>query len=253
VQQLIEELHDEPFQPQYRRRPYGPSVTGWPARLRSYFWPNPVLNYEATNELMEPWFTHASELSQQLLATGRWTPDERAEAASLAMKMLSWGRVRSQRAFSAEVVEGVFLRALGLPHHKRVPMNSGWTKVAALATAFLEGRDDDAPHVIWDSRVSTSLVSRLDRLLVNGGMDPKQVFPRIGPVVGRGGSRPRLLKLRWSYAYGSWSTQMAGSGLVREIRDDLNSGGYPPMPLLNGASGEWTIRGVESVLFMDGY
>lgn len=52
-------------------------------------------------------------------------------------------------------------------------MNSGWTKVAAMATAFLEGEPDRAPHVIWDSRVSTAIVWRLDRMLAKiPGVDP---------------------------------------------------------------------------------
>lgn len=41
--------------------------------------------------------------------------------------------------------------------------------------------------------------------------------------------------------------------LVGEIRDLLNAGGYPPMPLPDGGEGLWTIHGVGSVLFMDGY
>lgn len=41
--------------------------------------------------------------------------------------------------------------------------------------------------------------------------------------------------------------------LVRELRDELNAGGYPPLPTPSGGSAPWTIRGVESVWFMDGY
>ena len=41
-------------------------------------------------------------------------------------------------------------RALGLDYDFPTPMNSGWSKVAALATAYLEGSPDEAPHVIWN-------------------------------------------------------------------------------------------------------
>ena len=41
--------------------------------------------------------------------------------------------------------------------------------------------------------------------------------------------------------------------MVREIRDVLNDGAHECMPLPDGGEGRWTIRGVESVLFMDGY
>ena len=49
------------------------------------------------------------------------------------------------------------------------------------------------------------------------------------------------------------ASQDAGSGLVYEIRNLLDADAYPAMPLPDGSTGPWTIRGVESVLFMDGY
>lgn len=167
--------------------------------------------------------------------------------------MLKWGGVTRQSQFSETTVEAVFRKALGLNVAGAVPMNSGWTKVTALATAYLEDQPGAKAHVIWDSRVSTSLVARLDKLLVESNRaNPKQIFPQIGPVTGRGGTRPRTFKLSWSHAYGSWRAQEAGSTLVRELRDILNRD-YDPMPLPDGTSRPWTVRGVESVLFMDGY
>jgi hypothetical protein len=151
-------------------------------------------------------------------------------------------------------VESVFRKALGLPHSGQPPMNSGWTKVAAMATAFLEGHPSRVPHVIWDSRVTTSLVTRLEDLLLEDGVsDPSYLFPHIVPAPGRGGSRPRKTRLGWAHAYMSWPSQFAGSSLVREIRDILNRESYPAMPAPDGGTTPWTIRGVESVLFMDGY
>jgi hypothetical protein len=172
----------------------------------------------------------------------------------LAWQMLTWGDVTRQRDFGGPVVERVFRRALGLPGGEAAPMNSGWTKVAALATAFLEGDLVRAPHVIWDSRVSTSIVWRLDAMLGEEATEvPRRAFPRIGVVAGRGGTRPRRLQHSWAHAYGSWSAQEAGSALVREIRDLLNGGDFGLMPSSYGGEEPWTIRGVESVLFMDGY
>jgi len=210
---------------------------------------------------MAPWFEEVGELSRRLVEDGAWSSEERMRAEALAWRMLQWGRTARQSVFSAAVVEVVFRRALGLPVAFDPPMSSGWTKVAALATAYLEGVPGRAPHVIWDSRVSTSLVFRLDQLLADrDGLDPKAVFPRIGVVPGRGGSRkvggvrhPSRLRLRWSHAYGRWSGQDAGSELVRELRDEFNRGGFAPMPTSPGLNAPWTIRGVESVLFMDGY
>jgi hypothetical protein len=254
IQQLVDELHQDAFQPRYRREPYGNPVTGWPARLRSYFWPHPVMDLRATAETLAPWFDEAGALSRRLLDGAGWGSEERRRAAVLAWSMLTWGGVTRQEAFSEATVEAVYRRALGLDQGEGAPMNSGWTKVAAMATAFLEGEWDRAPHVIWDSRVSTSIVWRLDRTLAETRVvDPKRSFLGLGVVGGRGGTRPRSLRLRWAHPYGRWWGQEAGSAIVREIRDVLNEGSHGWMPLPDGGEGRWTIRGVESVLFMDGY
>lgn len=258
IRALVESIHVEPHQPMLRLEAYGDPVVGWGARLSTYFWPHPVMDLRATHEVLSPWFTEAGNLARRLTAGDVWSHDERRRAAVLAWQMLTWGGVTRQRAFSPDVVEAVFRRALGLPGGASAPMNSGWTKVAALATAFLEGEGQveggRAPHVIWDSRVSTSIVWRVDRMLGAEQADmPRRAFPRVGAVRGRGGTRPRRLTHSWAHAYGSWAAQEAGSALVREIRDLLNRGCYGWMPLPDGGEGRWTIRGVESVLFMDGY
>ena len=48
-------------------------------------------------------------------------------------------------------------------------MNSGWTKVAAFASAHLESVPGRHPQVIFDSRVATAILSRLDSLLAKAG------------------------------------------------------------------------------------
>lgn len=253
LHQLVEQIHADPYQPTYRRRPHGKPVTGWDARLNAYFWPDPTTTYAVTARRLDPWFRQAGTLSQALLRNGSWTPAERTTAARLAWEMLVWGGVTRQKLFSETTVEQVFREALDLPTRGDVPMNSGWTKVAALATASLETDPTLEPHAIWDSRVSASITSRLDTLMAQSGLGhPKRVFPHIGQIPGRGGTRPRTLRLRWAHAYGKWSSQRAGSVLVRELRDLLNAS-YPPMPLPGGGVGSWTVRGIESVLFMDGY
>lgn len=250
---LIADISREPFQATYRGRRIDPEITGWAQRLTSYFWPSPDVDYRKTARVLGPWFEEAGRLSDVLLVGGSWSERERARAAELAYSMLEWGRVTRQKEFSPDTVERVFRRALGVSS-QWAPMSSGWSKVAALATAYLEGRPDVAPHVIWDSRVSSSLVRRLDKMLAERQLDPKASFPGIGPVAGRGGSRAHglTLQLKWAHAYGSWRAQVAGSELVREVRDLLNASGLS-MPLPDEGTGKWTIRGVESVLFMDGY
>jgi hypothetical protein len=254
VRAFVDAVHTDPHQPHHRLAPHGDPVVGWSARAASYFWPRPVMDLRATHEVLSPWFEEAGVLSRRLAADDGWTDEERRRATVLAWQMLTWGGVTRQKEFGAPVVERVFRRALRLPGDDDAPMNSGWTKVAALATAYLEEEPGRAPHVIWDSRVSTSLVDRLEPILEDRGVAPRVALPGMGPVVGRtAGTRPRPRRLTWSTGYGSWRAQEAGSAFVRRVRDVLNEGAYGGMPLGSGGEGRWTVRGVECVLFMDGY
>ena len=136
-------------------------------------------------------------------------------------------------------------------------MNSGWTKVASFATDIRANA-----QTIWDSRVSTSIVWRFDRLLRSHTLQPGCVLQHwpIGLVKGRasgsGGPRARSYSLQgWPNGYGKWRCNLAGGRLVREMVDVLNNPnhGYPRMPLPDGSVGAWNVFGVGLVLFMDGY
>jgi hypothetical protein len=253
VRIFVDGVHADPHQPHHRLVPHGDPVVGWPARAASYFWPHLVMDLRATHEVLSRWFDEAGDLSRRLEAGDAWNDEDERRATLLAWQMLVWGGVTKQKGFGAPLVEQVFRRALGLPGGDDAPMSSGWTKVAALATAFLEGHPERAPHVIWDSRVSTSIVDRLEPVLGAEGVSPKVVLPGIGPVAGRGGTRPRPRRLKWSTGARSWRAQDAGSAFVRSVREVLNEGQHGWMPLPTGGEGRWTIRGVECVLFMDGY
>jgi hypothetical protein len=127
-------------------------VVGWSARAASYFWLRPFMDLCATNEVLSPRFEEAGVLSRQLAADDGWTDEERRRPTVLAWQTLAWGGVTRQEDFGAPVVEWVFRRALGVPGGDDAPMNSGWTKVAALATAYLEEEPGRAPHVIREPR-----------------------------------------------------------------------------------------------------
>ena len=179
VLQLVRELHEEPFQPRYRGRSAGRPVAGLQARLRSYFWPTPEQGLAATSTLMAPWFEEPGALSWRLVEHGAWGGEEGSRAEALAWHMLQWERATRQPVFSV-----------------------------ALPTGHLEVDPERAPHVIWDSRASTPLVFPLDEFMAGReGLDSKTIFPRIGIVPGRGGSRkvggarhPSRLRLRCSHA-----------------------------------------------------
>jgi hypothetical protein len=148
-------------------------------------------------------------------------------------------------------------------------MNSGWTKVASFATDRMAGNE----QTIWDSRVATSIIWRIDQILhqgeISGQITAAQAQAQanqfaLGTVASTSGTRPRGLRYRWPNGYGKWRFHFNGSTLVREIVAILNdpANGYPrmPQPTFNANfnhTGEvltdWTVFGVGLVLFMDGW
>lgn len=252
-QQLIRDfvtwVDTEPYQPMYRKRKMGTPVSGWGARLSAYFWPRPESDYAKTAETMKPMLAKIGALARALDAGHAWSEGQRQDAVEVAKRIHCWGGV-PQKPFSSDTVEAVIRAALTL--QPSGPMNSGWSKVAAFATDWLEDQPARHPQVIWDSRVATAIVRRFDAQLAVQHLLPKAVFPQIGTVAGRVDTRHRGLRLAWRNGYQSWRSQFAGSELVAEIRDELNRRRLP-MPLPDGGVGPWTMRGTEQVLFMDGY
>lgn len=252
VEAIVANIQEEEFEPKYRRKSLGTSkkVEGWDQRLLAYYWPKPTSGYEVTTQALTHLLAEGERLARAL-DRGEWTEDEQTAAVKFANDVFIWGSVDQDPGTVTPVtVLAAFKSALDNEQASGALMNSGWTKVAAFASAHLENIEGGKPHVIWDSRVAASLITRL----VNLDADAR-LFPHIGTVPGRGGTRPRDLKGKWRGGYQKWSCQIHGSALVREMRDVLNAdpNRYPQMPLPGNASGKWTTRGVEMVLFMDGY
>lgn len=179
----------------------------------------------------------------------------RRDIEKLAEEVCVWGGVPKKS--SADTWKVVKSAALGSRHHA-APMDSGWTKVASFASIGLpKAGCPGTEQTIWDSRVSISIIQRLDGLLVRNGFSPGSITPcpNLKMVSGMGGTRPRKLVLHWRSGACDWPAHFAGSEVVREIRDILNDtkNRYPRMPLPNGKSGDWDVFGVGLVLFMDGY
>ena len=221
-------------------------MTGWNQRLLRYF---------SQAAAATPASTSSSRLGSHRLAGGvprggrEWMTTS-AGAPWSSPSRFKWGGV-PQRGTPAtpERVRHVLANALSEHlQYPKAPMNSGWTKVAAFGTAHLEGTTSRMPQVIWDSRVSTAIIWRLDQLLsAAGARELPERFRCIGKVSGRGGSRPRPLSLAWSNGYGSWQCQFAGSRIVARLRDILNAGcrlgasdTYPQMPLPDGRRQAWS-------------
>lgn len=263
IKRLVDQIHKAPYTSVFRGAPVQVGVRGWLNRFESYFWPTPSCGYQTTEELSDI-LTEAKRLAMAAEA-GPWSQKQESASVRLAHLIFVWGGVRQRpETVTPVAVRSVFDAALSasVPRGRnQPPMNSGWTKVAAFACAHFEGDSNRHPQVIWDSRVATSIISRLDSLLVAANFKAVPAcFADIGRIdIGRGGTRPREFTLTWPNGYRSWPAQLAASKLVTEIRDVLkaNPEKYGRMPALDlrcrRRSEPWTVRGVEMVLFMDGY
>lgn len=254
---FVDQINTVPYQPMYRGRTVGSPVTGWDSRLKSYFWPNPSVGLAATDALLKPFLSRCKVLALKVGAKIPWTAAEQEDAVAVAHEIFKWGGVpQAPVKVTSENVRNVFEAALTGTVNPGTLMNSGWTKVAAFATAHL---DTGTPHrsvqVIWDSRVSTSIIRRLDNIFHSAKLKvPPNGYDRIGLVAGRGGTRslPLGLELKWKNGYCSWDAQFVGSEFVREVCQCLNSRNMK-MTDQAGKKNNWTVRSVEMVLFGDGY
>lgn len=257
VEALVAWIQDSPFQPMYRRQPVGESLSGWDERLSAFFWPKPRVGY-AQNELMlQPIRFRAEALARVVESGQNWTESEQGIALKVAREVFAWSGL-PQADIQPQRVRQLFEAALsGNPEN--TPLNGGWSRLAEIATAHREAEGKSL--AAWDGRVSTSVISRLDFLLVEAGVTELGArFQNLGTIPGWGGTRPRPLSLAWPDGYRHWSSLLAGSQLLNQICDLLNGrtdqGGrfcYPRMPLPDGGRSLWTLSGVQKVLFCDGY
>ena len=260
VASFVDDVHSDLFQPSLRRRPHGTPVAGWSNRLNRYFWPSPDSGVYVTHAAVAALTNRFRPLAIAATGGSSWTSAQQTQVVQLATDIFAWGGVpQDPKNVTAVNIESVVKSAISKTHVGNALMNSGWTKVAAFASDHLEGTTKTWPEVIWDSRVATSIISRLDRLAVLAGhATVPSELAGLGRVdSGRGGTRPRTNVLKWPNGYGSWTAQLSGSLFVATVRDHLNSNpskyGLMPSFVEGGQLTKWTVRGVEMVLFMDGY
>ena len=258
VKALVRWINEEPYQPMYQRQNYGEPVSGWDNRLLSFFWPKPRIGHTAFGFLIDSLRYRAGLLAKTVEEDKAWSVEEQFLAVKIANEIFNLFGV-PQREVTPPNVRKVVNAALQQDASAIAKMNSGWTWLACFVTAHRE-RDGGA-LAGWNSRVSASLVSRLDFLLVEAGIkEVGERFAHIGTVPGYGGTRPRQLSLSWPDAYRSWPSQIAVSQLIQQMRDILNNETkadgtlrYRRMPLATGERGAWTVLGVCQVLMGDGY
>jgi len=186
---------------------------------------------------------------------------EEQKLKETALRIFQWGGVtrgKTKRDPSAKDIRNVIASAITWERVEDAPLDSGWTKLAAFGTDWLEDVDGGS-QVIYDSRVAFSLIRRIEALLTSD----HSAFVELGPflrehlryIPGRGGSRASRYPIGWKSGWGRWPSQYFASLFVGLLRNSLNSDPtfFGRMPQSDALAKGWTTRGVEMVLFMDGY
>lgn len=253
-------IEEDPFTPMYQRAPVADSVSSWHDRLEAFFWPKP------RNGLMQ--VSHSADALMyraELLAKGIedgvvWNEEDKELAVKTAEEIFLQAGT-PQKDVTWQNVHAVMKAAINGDSDSNAKMNSGWSLLASFATHWLNRQEGRTPMICWNSRAATSILSRLDFLMVEAGHDSLAGrFPNLGTVPGWGGTRPRELTLSWPDGYRSWKSAFAASRFVdlmvhclNETKKKDGSLKYAQMPIPTGGRAPWSMQGVQLVLFSDGY
>lgn len=256
---LVDQIENEPhvFAPRRERGRRRVVSKGWYERFRNYEWDTDPDWAEEDRKLpaeFEP-------IARKIDAGEPLSADDHETLKSLAKRTFGWGKVKrgaSKQDPSGDEIAAVIASALQWKQVGNAHMDAGWTKVAAFATAWLEG-SDRTPQIIYDSRVAAGLIRNAERALLKHAADLPVSFraylqDELRWVPGRDPDKFKSLQLHWKSGYKKWKPQFFGSLLVRLMRDALNA--QPERyGLMSSKEGErpWTMRGVEMVMFMEGY
>ncbi|TQV77134.1 hypothetical protein FLL45_04065 [Aliikangiella marina] len=253
-------IDEDPFTPMYQRQPVGEAVSSWHDRLQSFFWPKPRNGLMQVSHTADALMYRAALLAKGIEDNLDWSSEDKVLAVKTANEVFLQAGV-PQRDVTWQNVYEVMQAAINADSHATAKMNSGWSLLASFASHWLNGIKGRTPMICWNSRVSTSIISRLDFLMVEAGYQSlEDRFAHIGTIPGMGGTRPREMSLLWPDGYRSWQTQVAASQFVNKmvhcLNNDKNEDGtlkYKPMPIPSGGSAPWSMQGVQLVLFSDGY
>lgn len=228
---LVNHLVHTPFQIFDRKRrtlyPKQP-VTGFKARVDSYFWPSPATDYVTTEMVLDGFIARARTLAADLNLHA-------AAVLQLFADICKWGGVRLPTQ-DAQVVVANLRRAKRRNRKHLAATNSAWTKLYAIFYP------DD--FLIHDSRVATAFIGLAEDALSQAEIALlRQRYPALGRVGGRGGSRPRVTRLAWRNAYTCWAAQLDANALGQAMLAALNQPGDV----------SYKLRHLEAVLFMEGY
>jgi len=264
AEQIVKVLNEREFRYVPRKGPPGELAKSWIQRFMGYRWGSSSDPFSDLDLIISIQSSLESG-REELINSGRFSPASHTRVQAAVLDLFKWGRVTRGEGHdppNMRFVESVLKTAFHCSDSFNAPLDSAWTKLAAISTSSVKITDNRFPQVIFDSRVSVALLESIDAVceLDSRYTELKDAYRKagLGYVSGRGGNRlarvASLHKKGWKSGYGKWSAQFVASRLVAKMVLVLNSTEHiPRMPGPNGITQPWDTRGVEKVLFMDGY
>lgn len=261
---IAHSIHNTPYQYQPKRSKITyPIAKGWSNRFENYYWSSdtePLSDWEYTLDLTN----RLGKYAQSLVALNKVDQHIQASTVSDVVDLFKWGGVlkgKNHNPPPIQIINQVIRSAASYNINTDAPMDSAWTKLAAFSTAWLESNTERPPHIIYDSRVSVALLERIDEAtLIDSDLSilkTRMIFSGLGYIPGQGGNRLKRVELlkqkKWRNGYKSWSSQFISSKLVDAIVYELNHNSSYNKMIYKNKSFDWSPRGVEMVLFMEGY
>lgn len=217
------------------------TITGWNSRLQAYRWAG--TDWTGTK-------CKIAEFSERLrkLKVAHTVSGAPAEAAAIYSDISAWGNPRARERSGSEV----------LGHLHELWLKGEITEVDSTLTKLYAFACPDR-FVIYDSRVAAAILTTAEDLYryrtVNGSRRSRRStisvfqnqFKHLGNyMTGGGGTRPRGYREKWPRADGKIHAQYDANRLCCLIKEALNRHRQDDRA-------DWTLREVESVLFMEGY
>ena len=245
IQEFVKQVEEYNFQFLYRNSARsGICGRGWAGALNLYS-PNAPAPSPSDH------FQWLSKTLAKRKAARSWK-----QKIDLANAILKWGGMRttiSKTKAGSKVLNLVIDSASNRKAITRAPMNSSYTKIAAVF-----GYEKSHLNTIWDSRVSTALCFRLAHILMSKNEpaeSARHLFPDLGYVSGishRVSVRLETIRRFWPNVYQKWSGHYAGAEVSHEIALELRKQkiccpSFPHDP----NKGSWDSWKVNMVLFMD--
>jgi hypothetical protein len=173
------------------------------------------------------------------------------DKANIANEILVWGGMRLRVTDKDKYFDRVLMATANTNEDCNAPMNSSYTKIAALFGYNLDH------NTIWDSRVSSAVCYRLALIAEEHKIHPNElqnIFPDLGYIPGRSKRyerRQSLLKKYWTSVYGKWSGHRAGAILLSEISTALVQNQIPTPREVKPLTDIWNSWLVNMVFFID--